>query len=133
MAFLVGVKQRGLPVPEREYRFHPTRKWRVDFVWVEQRLAVEIEGGIWRRGGGAHSHPLNIERDIEKSNALTLAGFHLLRITDKAIKSGVAFAMVAEFLSNSPQPVVVPANRAQAVVAYHDGTGNLLPCVSVTA
>jgi len=101
MAFLLGLQQRGLPTPEREFRFHPTRKWRVDFVWVKERLAVECEGGVWRKGGGAHSHPLNIERDIEKSNALTLAGYHLLRITDKTIRSGEAFEMVRSFLKRN--------------------------------
>ena len=87
-----------IPEPEREYLFHPTRKWRVDFAWPKRRLFVEIEGGIWRRGGGAHSHPSNIERDIEKGNAITMAGCFLLRVTDKMIKSGEAFELVKKFL-----------------------------------
>ena len=47
---------------DREYQFHPTRKWRFDFAHLDRKIAVECEGGIWRQGGGAHSHPLNILR-----------------------------------------------------------------------
>ncbi len=66
----------ALTLPEREYRFHPTRKWRFDFAWPEQRLAVEIDGGTWVRGrhvsgGGSHN-------DRDKRNAAQLAGWRVL-------------------------------------------------------
>lgn len=96
MAFLAGSNYRGFTRPERQYQFHPTRKWRLDFAWVRERVAVEVEGGIWRRNSegnwaGAHSHPMNIERDIEKGNALAALGWILVRATDKNIKSGEVF------------------------------------------
>lgn len=69
----------GYPKPVAEYQFHPTRKWQLDFAWPDYKIAVEQEGGIWRKGGGAHSHPLNIERDIEKYNAAALLGWRILR------------------------------------------------------
>ncbi len=69
----------GYPEPEAEYQFHPTRKWRFDYAWPEIKLALEEDGGIWRKGGGAHSHPSNIERDIEKGNAAALLGWRILR------------------------------------------------------
>lgn len=81
-----------------EFIFHPTRKWRFDFAHPIKKLAVEIEGGVWRRGGGAHSHPTNIMRDIEKSNNATLLGWHLLRFTDKEIRSGDSIQMTLDFL-----------------------------------
>ena len=34
-----------------EYRFHPVRKWRSDYVHYESRTLIEIEGGAW---GGRH-------------------------------------------------------------------------------
>lgn len=34
---------------EREFRFHPTRRWRFDFAWQPEKLAVEVEGGIMDR------------------------------------------------------------------------------------
>ena len=37
-------RSKHIPPPQREYRFHPERKWRFDFAWPERRFAVEIEG-----------------------------------------------------------------------------------------
>ena len=34
----------------REYKFHPTRKWRFDFAHVATKTAIEIEGGTWSGG-----------------------------------------------------------------------------------
>ena len=60
------LRAAGVAGWEREFRFAPPRRWRLDFAWPAVRVAVEIEGGIWRPGGGAHSRPANIERDAEK-------------------------------------------------------------------
>src|SRR5574337_445194 len=70
----------GLPEPMPEYNFHLLRGWRFDYAFVAQKIAVEVEGGVWRRGGGAHSHPLNIERDMEKYNAAAVLGWRILRV-----------------------------------------------------
>jgi len=78
---LVGMcRGAGLPEPTPEYRFHASRGWMFDYAFVAERLAVEIEGGIWKKGGGAHSHPLNIERDIEKYNEAAILGWRILRV-----------------------------------------------------
>jgi very-short-patch-repair endonuclease len=65
-----------LEPPVREYRFSPTRRWRFDFAWPHQRVAVEIDGGTWSggrhgRGGGSHG-------DREKFNAGQLLGWCVL-------------------------------------------------------
>lgn len=78
---------RGLGVPkfEEHYRFHPVRRWEFDFAWPEKKIAFEMEGAIWMRGGGGHSHPIGIERDIEKYNAAALLGWRVIRITGKML------------------------------------------------
>jgi len=43
----------GLPDPITELVFHPKRKWRFDYAWEEQKLALEIHGGI--HSGGRHT------------------------------------------------------------------------------
>jgi very-short-patch-repair endonuclease len=86
----VLVRALRLPEPVRQYQFHPERKWRVDFAWPERGVLVECEGGIWGRGGMAHSHPLGILRDIEKYNAAALAGFRVFRVTEMMLKNGEA-------------------------------------------
>ncbi len=79
----------GYPEPEAEYQFHPTRKWRFDYAWPEIKLALEIDGGLWRKGGGAHSHPSNIERDMAKSNAAALLGWRILRYAPEDLATAI--------------------------------------------
>jgi len=80
--------QSGIPTPEREYKFHPKRKWRIDFAWPKVKLAVEIEGGIYVRG--RHTRPLGFVNDIGKYNAIVMAGYSLLRFTpDQLMGYGV--------------------------------------------
>lgn len=94
---LRSMRAAGLPEPEREYRFHATRKWRLDFAFVEQRLGVEVEGGIYR--GGGHTHVKDLKRDMEKSNALTLAGWRLLRFHGDQVRSGEATDVIRQALA----------------------------------
>jgi very-short-patch-repair endonuclease len=74
----------SLPEPEREFRFHPNRKWRVDFAWPASMLAVEIEGMAY--GGGRHQRREGFTRDAEKYRALVAAGWRLLRFTSDELK-----------------------------------------------
>jgi very-short-patch-repair endonuclease len=82
----------GVPSPEKEYRFCPSRRWRVDYAWPEHKLAVEIEGGVWVYG--RHNRPGGFMGDIEKYNALTMEGYHLLRFTPHQIKTGEAYFII---------------------------------------
>ncbi len=74
--------------PIKEYKFHNTRKWRIDYAWPEQKLAIEIEGGIW--SNGRHTRSKGFINDIEKYNEIVLYGFSLLRIpSGKTIQYGI--------------------------------------------
>ncbi len=79
----------------------PDRGFEFDFVWEKEKVALELEGGVWRRGGGAHSHPTNILRDIEKSNLAALAGYRLLRFTTDQHKRGEILPFLVTFFSSS--------------------------------
>ena len=81
----------------REYKFHPKRRWRLDFAWVDQKIGVEVEGGIWLPRSG-HNTGVGISRDVEKGNALTLLGWKLIRVTGKMIKSGEALNIIESIL-----------------------------------
>ncbi len=74
----------NLPEPDQEYRFHPFRRWRFDFAWPEDKLAVEIEGGTWVNG--RHNRPKGFEADCEKYNAATLLGWRVLRFTGDMVR-----------------------------------------------
>lgn len=67
------------PVMQREFCFHPVRKWRFDFAWEGPLLAVEVEGGKWTRG--RHQTPQGFQEDLEKYNAAALLGWTVLRYT----------------------------------------------------
>ena len=82
----------GLPTPEREHRVLPPRRWRTDFAWPDMMLAVEVEGGIFT--GGRHTRGSGFTADIDKYNALAMAGWKLLRVTGGMVKSGEALVLV---------------------------------------
>jgi very-short-patch-repair endonuclease len=63
-----------------EYAFHPTRKWRFDYAHTRLKIAVEINGGIWRRKGGAHTGTGHM-RDMEKMNAAQSLGWRVFQFT----------------------------------------------------
>jgi very-short-patch-repair endonuclease len=68
---------------EREYRFHPKRRWRFDFAWPGAMIAVECNGGTW--GNGRHNNPTTIGNDYEKLNAAALLGWRVLQFTSDQI------------------------------------------------
>ena len=82
--------------PETEYRFHPPRRWRADFAFIEQRLLIECEGGIHTQG--RHVRPAGFQKDIEKYNQASLDGWTLLRFTGAMIQSGEALAQIEQAL-----------------------------------
>ncbi len=69
--------------PDREVRFHPTRKWRFDFAFKEQFIAIEVEGGIWT--GGAHVNPQGYAGNCEKYNMAAKMGWKVYRLVAKQI------------------------------------------------
>lgn len=94
--FLSLLHSFGIEKPEREYRFHDTRRFRFDFAWPEYRLAVEIEGGIWINGG--HNRGVGYSKDMEKYNLATLRGWRVLRFAPKDIKNENTYLMIKECL-----------------------------------
>jgi len=87
---------RGLPEPTLEYRFCE-RRWRFDAAFVDQMLAVEVEGGAWTRG--RHTRGKGFEADIMKYNAATILGWRLLRFTPAMVYSGIAIAHIERALT----------------------------------
>jgi hypothetical protein len=69
--------------PEREYAFALPRRWRFDFYFLAERVAVEIEGGYM----GRHQRQPGFESDIHKYNC---AATHLaaLQVRSRAPEEG---------------------------------------------
>jgi very-short-patch-repair endonuclease len=68
-----------------ELRFHPERMWRFDFAFEEQKIAIELEGGIWNNG--AHTRGSHFNSDCEKYNEATILGWKVLRYTTDTIQN----------------------------------------------
>jgi len=86
----------GLDGYVREYQAIPGRRFRFDFCWVKERLAVEIQGGTYSRG--AHARPLGIKRDYEKGNLAVQFGWRVLQFDADMVKSGQALDFTEKML-----------------------------------
>lgn len=96
--FAFHCRAHGL-TPIAEYRFAPPRRWRADFAFIEAKLLVEIEGGVYTMG--RHTRGAGFEADCEKYNAATAHGWRVLRFTPAMVKSGVAIEMVKILLTGT--------------------------------
>ena len=90
------IRVAGLPEPAIEYKAIPGRRYRWDFAWTAQKLLVEVQGCIWKKGG--HSTGTGITRDAEKLNLATLAGFRCIAVTPEQIRSGEALRWIQKAL-----------------------------------
>ena len=63
----------------RQFKPLKDRKYKVDFFLPEYNVIIEIEGGQWING--RHQRGYGFKMDIEKYNAITMAGYTLYRLT----------------------------------------------------
>jgi hypothetical protein len=94
--FLRALEVRGLPRPEREWKFETKRRWRFDYAWPLQMIALEVEGGVWT--GGRHTRGAGFLKDVEKYNRAAVLGWRLLRVTPDKLVSFGTFEMLREIL-----------------------------------
>jgi hypothetical protein len=76
MQFIRICERLGIKDCVKEYRFHPQRRFRLDY-YFSVGLGVELEGGVFVNG--AHVRPYGFLKDMEKYNLLTEQGIFLLR------------------------------------------------------
>lgn len=100
----------GLLIPQKEYRFHPERKFRFDYAYPFAKIAIELEGGIWIKG--AHTRGVHFNSDCEKYNAATILGWRVLRYT-------------TDSLHMIPNDVVTLFPDIQKRKAYNDTRSNI--------
>jgi len=81
---------------EQEYKFHPERKWRADFLITGTKILIEVEGGIW--SGGRHTRGKGYIGDMEKYNSAAMMGFTVLRFSTEQVKAGVAIKQIEQLV-----------------------------------
>lgn len=73
------IRAGRLPEPIAEYKFFESRKFKFDFAWVEQKVALEAEGMVHRIKSRFHS-------DIEKYNLALEQGWRVYRASRRDLE-----------------------------------------------
>lgn len=92
---------QALDVPKAvpEYRFHPTRRWRWDWAWPEEMVALEINGGIFNYG--RHNRATGYLRDMEKLREAACLGWRVVGCTPQELTIGKAAELVKRCLDGN--------------------------------
>jgi len=85
----------GVPLAVAEHAFCDGRRWRFDFAWPAQRVALEVQGGIWgtgprckacgQRRAGRHSRGSGLRKEYEKLNAAAALGWRVLFVEPQRV------------------------------------------------
>ncbi|KHA56814.1 hypothetical protein NM74_09720 [Aeromonas hydrophila] len=96
----------GFPDPSTELLFHPRRKWRLDFAWPANMIALEVHGGI--HSGGRHTRGRGFVEDRAKMNEAALLGWTVIEATPEHIKSGQLRAWLLAAFNQDPDQRTKP-------------------------
>ena len=88
----------GGPELAREYQFDAVRKWRLDRIHLPSRVAIEVDGGVWKKGGGRHNRGAGFIADVTKINAALAAGFIVFRVTTAHLDDGVTLPLILRMI-----------------------------------
>jgi very-short-patch-repair endonuclease len=100
VAFRLLCQQRGLPLPVAEHRFderEDARRWKFDFAFVEEKVALEVEGGVWVNG--RHNRGKGFINDMEKYSEAAAQGWLVLRVLPKDLYSEATLQLVQRTLA----------------------------------
>lgn len=108
------------PPLEREYRFHPVRKWRLDFAYPARRVGVEIHGATYVNG--RHVRGKGFTEDRRKMNYAQFFGWKVFELTAEMLDDGDSIPLVIAACGSIPdllRPASVvaatpPEGRGQA-------------------
>jgi very-short-patch-repair endonuclease len=84
---------------EAEVCLVPGRRFRYDYVHFEAKVAIEINGQIWRKGG--HSSGKGLKRDYEKSNLAQLLGYCVFQLSEDMIEESWLNKIATKILENA--------------------------------
>jgi len=94
---LLALTGAGLPLPAPEYRFHATRRWRFDFAWIEERVALEIDGGTYQ-ANSAHRSVKDSLKDMDKFNAATALGWRVIHARPEQVPGAAGVDLTGDWL-----------------------------------
>lgn len=94
------IRAAKLPTPETQAQVIPGRRHRFDFAWRDQRLLLEVQGGVWT--GGKHGRGSGIIKDQEKLNLAAINGWRVLQVSANHIRDGKALLWIQQALGLTP-------------------------------
>jgi very-short-patch-repair endonuclease len=94
--FALHIRGAKMQPAKREHVFAAPRKWRLDFAWPEEKIAVEVEGGTWTNG--RHSRGTGFAADCEKYARAAILGWTVLRVTSDHVRTGQAIQWLEELM-----------------------------------
>lgn len=138
LTFLELCKQHGIKEPEREFRFDAKRKWRFDYAFPTEKIAIEVEGGAFgrnvicnhcgqpvyrfitnksgvkkkynvREGMGHNTGKGSIE-DMEKYNHAVLHGWKLLRFPSHELSTVDTIGIIKKLFDNNEKKYIEKIN-----------------------
>lgn len=89
------IRALGLPEPTQEHRFHPVRRWRFDYAWIDKKVAVEIQGGV---GRSFHFNQKTLHKDSEKFLEANMLGWIVIQVNYWMIERGLEMALIERAL-----------------------------------
>ena len=101
--FRENLREAGIPQPTAEHRFCPPRRFRFDYCWLEQKLALEVEG--W-----GHKTNKRFMSDLVKYNLAVIGGWRILRTTPRLVTRPDLSTLIGQALglphtADQPSPV----------------------------
>lgn len=73
------------------------RRWRLDFAWLNLRLGVEVDGGIWTHG--RHTRGKGWEDDAEKLAEAAIQGWTVIRVSTGQVSDGRAMGWIRRLVA----------------------------------
>ena len=83
----------------KEFRFHPTRRWRFDYAIPSHKIALEVEGGVFI--GGRHTRSKGFLGDMEKYNEAARLGWTVVRVIPAELYTRKTVQLLRDLINNS--------------------------------
>lgn len=79
---------------QRQHRFHEDRRFRFDFAFLPEQLAIEVDGAV-------HRIKRQFRSDRDKGQVAMLRGWRILRVGNDQVRSGEAISLVKRLISTA--------------------------------
>lgn len=94
---------QGIPNPCLEHLFCPSRRWRFDYAWPLNWVALEVQGGLFIQG--RHSRGPALLKEHEKLNTAAVQGWWILYCTPQQLLTLQLAETIKQALSAGKYPI----------------------------